>query len=208
VSTPRRNSRPPRLQGLQGHPPDDQPIQSDTGSLDPKSSKTSQFSVIRRFIGIESHASESYYLSYTVATSGVNRLASQICHNRLFRKKLQQNILRMISTEVSSLAAHNTIKTSFPDLILHIVPHRPLAQHTAQHTPHIWPQTLLRGRRVNLTAVRYRLQTVDVDACCLAFQFAHRRIPNRRIPLRNAIRSDPQDAKFPARLHLARSMVD
>jgi hypothetical protein len=48
-----------------------QPIQSDTGSLDPKSSKTSQFSVIRRFIGIESHASESYYHSYTVATSGV-----------------------------------------------------------------------------------------------------------------------------------------
>jgi hypothetical protein len=83
-----------------------QPIQSDTGSLDPKSSKTSQFSVIRRFIGIESHASESYYHSYTVATPGVNRLASQICHNRLFRKKLQQNILPMISTEVSSLAAH------------------------------------------------------------------------------------------------------
>jgi hypothetical protein len=57
-----------------------QPIQSDTGSLNPKYSKTSQFSVIRRFIGIESHASESYYHSYTVATSGVNRLASQICH--------------------------------------------------------------------------------------------------------------------------------
>jgi hypothetical protein len=32
----------------------------------------------------------------------VHRLASQISHNRLFRKKLQQNILRMISTEVSS----------------------------------------------------------------------------------------------------------
>jgi hypothetical protein len=45
--------------------------------------------------------------SYTVATSGVNRLASQICQNRLFHKKLQQNILPMISTEVSSLAAHN-----------------------------------------------------------------------------------------------------
>jgi hypothetical protein len=65
-------------------------------------------SVIRRFIGIESHASESYYHSYTVATTGVHRLASQICRNRLFRKKLQQNILPMISTEVSSLAAHNT----------------------------------------------------------------------------------------------------
>jgi hypothetical protein len=69
---------------------DTKPIQSDTGSLDAKSSKTSQFSVIRRFIGIESHASESYYHSYTVATSGVHRLANQICHNRLFRKKLQR----------------------------------------------------------------------------------------------------------------------
>jgi hypothetical protein len=29
-------------------------------------------------------------------------------HNLLFRKKLQQNILPMNSTEVSSLAAHNT----------------------------------------------------------------------------------------------------
>jgi hypothetical protein len=43
-----------------------------------------------------------------VATSGVHRLASQICHNQLFRKKLQQNVLPMNSTEVSSLAAHNT----------------------------------------------------------------------------------------------------
>jgi hypothetical protein len=83
------------------------PIQSDTGSLDPNLPKTSQFSVIRRFIGIESHASESYNHSYTVATSGVHRLASQICDNRFFIKKVQQNILPMISTEVSSLAAHN-----------------------------------------------------------------------------------------------------
>jgi Integrase zinc binding domain len=91
-----------------------QPIRSDTGSLDPKYSKTSQFSVIkRRFIGIESHASESYYHSYTVATSGVHRFVSQICHNRLFRKKFQQNILRMVSTEVSSLVAHNTEKEGF-----------------------------------------------------------------------------------------------
>jgi hypothetical protein len=89
-----------------------QPIQPDTGSLDPKSSKTSQFSVIRLFIGIESHPSESNYHSYTVATSGVTRLASQICHNRLFRKKLQQNILRIVSTEVSSLAAHNNTHKS------------------------------------------------------------------------------------------------
>jgi hypothetical protein len=88
-----------------------QPFQSDTGSLDPKSSKTRQFSVIRRFIGIESHASESHYHSYTVATSGVHRLASQMCHYRLFRKKLQRNILPMISTEVSSLASHNTLHT-------------------------------------------------------------------------------------------------
>jgi hypothetical protein len=57
---------------------------------------------------IGSHASESYYHSYIVATSGVNRLAGQICHNRLFRKNLQQNILPMISTKVSSLAAHNS----------------------------------------------------------------------------------------------------
>jgi hypothetical protein len=70
-------------------------------------------SITRRFIGIESHASESYYHSYTVATSGVHRLASQICHNRLFRKKLQQNILPMISTEVSSFAAHNTSSVHF-----------------------------------------------------------------------------------------------
>jgi hypothetical protein len=82
-------------------------MHSDTGSLDPKSPKTSQFSVIRRFNAIESHASESHYHSYIVATSSVHRLASQISPNRLFRKKLQQNILRMISTEVSSLAAHN-----------------------------------------------------------------------------------------------------
>jgi hypothetical protein len=98
-----------------------QPIQSDTGSLDPKSSKTSQFSVIRRFIGIEFHASESYYHSYTVATSGVNRLASQICHNRLFRKKLQQNILPMTSIEVLSLAAHNS---SLPSLFYTMTSHR------------------------------------------------------------------------------------
>jgi hypothetical protein len=87
-----------------------QPISPSTQIQDhsiQKSPKTSQFSVIRRFIGIESHASESYYHSY-IATSGVHRIASQICHNRLFRKKLQQNILRMVSTEVLSLAAHNT----------------------------------------------------------------------------------------------------
>jgi hypothetical protein len=83
-------------------------IKSNTRSLDPKSSKTSQFSVIRRFIGIGSHASESCYLSYTVATSGVNRLANQIYHNRLFRKKLRHNFLLMISTEILSLASHNS----------------------------------------------------------------------------------------------------
>jgi hypothetical protein len=36
-----------------------------------------------------------------------HRLARQICHYQLFRKKLQQNILPKNSTEVSSLAAHN-----------------------------------------------------------------------------------------------------
>jgi transposase InsO family protein len=51
---------------------------------------------------------------YTVATSGVNRLASQICHNRLFRKKLQRNILPMILTEVSSLAAHKNCVATIP----------------------------------------------------------------------------------------------
>jgi predicted alpha/beta-fold hydrolase len=49
-----------------------------------------------------------YIYIYTADTSGVNRLASQICHNRLFHKKLQQNLLHMISTEVSSLATHNS----------------------------------------------------------------------------------------------------
>jgi hypothetical protein len=44
---------------------------------------------------------------YAVDTSGVNLLASQICHNRLFHKKLQQSRLHMISTEVSSFATHN-----------------------------------------------------------------------------------------------------
>jgi hypothetical protein len=48
-----------------------------------------------------------YIYIHTADTSGVNRLASQICHNRLFHKKLQQNLLHMISTEASSLAAHN-----------------------------------------------------------------------------------------------------
>jgi hypothetical protein len=91
-------------------------IQSNTLSLGPKSSKTSQFVVIRRFIGIESHSSESCIHSYTVATSGVNRLASQICQNRLFRKKLQQNILPMISTEVSSLASQRQVHSRFGSL--------------------------------------------------------------------------------------------
>jgi hypothetical protein len=95
-------------------------IKSNTWSLAQKSSKTSQFSVIRRFIEIGSPASESYYRSYiymyihiyiyiyAVDTSGVNRLASQICHNRFFRKKLQHNLLPMISTEIPFLATHNT----------------------------------------------------------------------------------------------------
>jgi hypothetical protein len=50
----------------------------------------------------------TYIYMYTADTSGVNRLASQICHNRFFRKKRQQNLLHMVSTEVSSLATYNT----------------------------------------------------------------------------------------------------
>jgi hypothetical protein len=49
-----------------------------------------------------------YIYLYTADTSGVNRLASQIYHNRRFHKKLQQNLLYMMLTEVSSLATHNT----------------------------------------------------------------------------------------------------
>jgi hypothetical protein len=50
-----------------------------------------------------------YINLYTVDTSGVNHLTSQICHNRLFRKKFQHNLLRMTSTEISYLARHNTV---------------------------------------------------------------------------------------------------
>jgi hypothetical protein len=49
---------------------------------------------------------------YTADTSGVNRLASQICHNRLYHKKLRQNLLHVILTEVSSLATQNTTDLS------------------------------------------------------------------------------------------------
>jgi hypothetical protein len=50
-----------------------------------KTSKTSQFAVIRRSTGIESHTSETYYRSFKVATSCVNRYAGWICHIRLSR---------------------------------------------------------------------------------------------------------------------------
>jgi hypothetical protein len=73
-----------------------------------RTSRTGQFSVIRRSTGIESHTSESYYRSYEVAAPCINRCASWICHNRLSRQKLHENLLRMISTEFSSLATHNT----------------------------------------------------------------------------------------------------
>jgi hypothetical protein len=59
------------------------PIQSNTLSLGPKSSKISQFAVIRRSTVIGSYTSEYCYRSYTVATSGVNRLASQICQKSI-----------------------------------------------------------------------------------------------------------------------------
>jgi hypothetical protein len=74
-----------------------------------KASKIDQFAVIRRSIGIGFHTFESYYRSYKVYTSCVNRCDSWICHIRLSRKKLHENPLCMISTEVSSLATHNTL---------------------------------------------------------------------------------------------------
>jgi hypothetical protein len=44
---------------------------------------------------IGSYTPESYYRSYIVATSGVNRLASQICFNRLIRKKFVRISVRI-----------------------------------------------------------------------------------------------------------------
>jgi hypothetical protein len=83
-------------------------------NLLPESRKTLRWTVAGH--GPRHHVLPAVYHSYlhqaraaslalddTVATSGVNRLASQICHNQLFRKKLQQNILPIISTKVSSL---------------------------------------------------------------------------------------------------------
>jgi hypothetical protein len=80
-------------------------------------SKTSQFVVIKRSTGIGSHTSESFYSSYKVATSCVNRCASWICHILLARKKLQENLLHMIAKQFSSLATHNTAVASFSVLI-------------------------------------------------------------------------------------------
>jgi hypothetical protein len=48
------------------------------------------------------------YSQPTHLASIVNCLASQICHNRLIHKNLQQNLLHMISIKVSSLATHST----------------------------------------------------------------------------------------------------
>jgi hypothetical protein len=108
VSTPRRNSRPPMLQGLKDTSPADHPSNQILDHSVQNHPKISQLAVIRRVIGIGSNAFESFYRSYAVATYDVNLLASQICHNRLFRKILQQNLLQMISTELSSSATHNT----------------------------------------------------------------------------------------------------
>jgi hypothetical protein len=72
-----------------------------------KTSKTSQFAVIKRSTGIGSHTSEFYYRLYKIATSCVNRCASCICNNRLSREKLQEIFLHMISTVFSSFATHN-----------------------------------------------------------------------------------------------------
>jgi hypothetical protein len=78
-----------------------------------KTSKTRQFAVIDRSTGIGSHTSESYYCSYKVAISCVNRCVSWICHIRLSRKKLQEKASHMISKEFSSLATHNTRSKCF-----------------------------------------------------------------------------------------------
>jgi hypothetical protein len=75
-----------------------------------KTSKASQFAVIKRSTGIRSYTSESQYLSYKVAISRVNRCAGWIYHIQLSRKKLQENLVHMISTELSSLATHNKVK--------------------------------------------------------------------------------------------------
>jgi hypothetical protein len=118
VSTPRWNSRPPRLLGLQGHPLTDQSsnqildhsIQNHPKPVSFLSSGVSSRSGLPPLNPSIDHTYVWIYINiYTVDTCGVNRLASQICHIRLFRKKLQHNLLRMTSTEVSSLATHNTV---------------------------------------------------------------------------------------------------
>jgi hypothetical protein len=136
-------------------------------------------------------------VKYPYATSGPTLIPA-----RSPRDISYAHVRQVLSTDPCE-----SIPTSLPDLILHNVPHRPPAQNTSQYMPHIQPQALLRSRCITRPTVRYRLQTVDVSACYLAFQSAHRKIPNRRMPLRNAIRSDPRDVKFPARLRLARDMV-
>jgi hypothetical protein len=121
VSTPRRNGRPPRLPGLEAHPLTDQPsnqILDHSVQNHPKpdsflSSGVSSGSSLTPLNPTIDHTYICIYICiyiniYTVDTSGVNRLVSQISHNRLFCKKLQHNLLRMILTEVSSLATHNT----------------------------------------------------------------------------------------------------
>jgi hypothetical protein len=84
-------------------------FQSDAFSHGLKYPKTSQFSVIRRSTGVDSHTAESYYRSFQVATSCVNRCASRICHIQLSRKKLRASHLYMISTAFSSLLTHYTV---------------------------------------------------------------------------------------------------
>jgi hypothetical protein len=107
VSTPRRNSHPPCDNTCRAHQqPIGYPIRYFVTRA--KASKSSQFPVIRRSTGIGSYTSESYYCSYKVATSCVNRCVSWICHIRLSRKKIQENRLHMISTEFLSLAKHTT----------------------------------------------------------------------------------------------------
>jgi hypothetical protein len=116
-------------------------IQSDALSLGLETSIISQFAVIRRSTGIGSYTSESYYRSYKAATSCLNRGASWICHILLSRKKLQENLLHMISTAFSSLTTHNT---GYCDII--VAPRQPEMAHAIGCRSHeLSPKNLVFG---------------------------------------------------------------
>jgi hypothetical protein len=106
VSTPRRNSRPLGCKACRAIR---QPISPSTQIQD-HSIQNLPKPVSFLSSGVSSESGLTPLNPTITPTSGVHRLASQICHNRLFRKKLQKNILPMNSTEVSSLAAHNKFR--------------------------------------------------------------------------------------------------